>query len=194
PENLTQAIPDTKSQVDESVEEATDNIDFRFASTPKQFEMSTISSRIQVKSLRLGTTRDDSDGPEFKESHIDAFDVYENNQSAKVAKTDIVWHSTLWKLGPFNPFDLKKRPFPSRPINSSLTASPNKVFYENQTSRSTRPWTRMMHSRTWAPVFTATTKRSFLAGFKIPSIPSSFGKYEVRYFLDNDDGRNVTGE
>lgn len=87
---------------------------------------------------------------------------------------------------PDNPY-LKKDH--SKPSINLVDGKPSKVFYEIKPSLNTA-MDEDDAPRTWAPVFT-TTKRNFLAGFKIPSIPSSFGKYGP-YFLDDVDGRNVT--
>ncbi|KAH0540863.1 hypothetical protein KQX54_020268 [Cotesia glomerata] len=225
PENLTQAIPDTKSQVDESVEEATDTL--ISGSLLDAETIRDVDDQLKDPSKKLTTRNqlDDSDGPNLRKAtstltstrtikvlsakqilsgtlHSGNSDHSTHSRTNRLAESTLeaplilepqVLGASMWVSKNASQGDDHDNPYlkkdHSKPSINLVDGKPNKVFYEIKPSLNTA-MDEDDAPRTWAPVFT-TTKRSFLAGFKIPSIPSSFGKYGP-YFLDNDDGRNVT--
>ncbi|XP_011298342.1 uncharacterized protein [Fopius arisanus] len=70
-----------------------------------------------------------------------------------------------------------------------LESQPNKVFYEIKPSLNTAMGADNEATSTYIPPMW-TTKHHFL-GFKLPSVPSSFGKFGP-FFVDEVDHRNIT--
>ncbi|CAG5101180.1 Protein of unknown function [Cotesia congregata] len=221
PENLTQAIPDTKSRVDESVGEATDtlisgslldaetirDVDDQLKDLTKKLTArnqlddsgtkatSTLTSTgaikvLSAKQILSGTLHS---GNSDHSIHSRPNRLAESTLEAPLILEPQALGASMWVSKNASQDDDPDTPYlkkdHSKPSINLVDGKPNKVFYEIKPSLNTA-MDEDDAPRTWAPVFT-TTKRSFLAGFKIPSIPSSFGKYGP-YFLDDDDGRNVT--
>lgn len=78
----------------------------------------------------------------------------------------------------------------AKPSINLVDGKPNKVFYEIKPSLNTAMENDDDDMEQTSPPIITTTKRQFLSGFKLPSMPSSFGKFGP-YFLDEMD-RNVT--
>ncbi|XP_034949208.1 uncharacterized protein [Chelonus insularis] len=81
----------------------------------------------------------------------------------------------------------------SKPSINLVDGKASKVFYEIKPSLNTAMQDRdddVDIEKANGPMI-VTTRRSFLSAFKIPSLPSSFGKFGP-YFLDDADDHNIT--
>ncbi|XP_008554564.1 uncharacterized protein LOC103576209 [Microplitis demolitor] len=226
-ENLTQTIPDTKPQVDESVEIASDTlipvafratetirpdgndeisdpnkkqprsqnqlVDLDEPSSRKPKPMFTAAVQVQSAKQIFPSTLDTRNSTVVS-SHSEIEQLAEATLETPLIVEPQVLGASMWlsKNASYQQED-DKPPYlkkdHSKPSINLVDGKPSKVFYEIKPSLNTAMDDDDI-ARTPAPVITS-TKRSFLSGFKIPSIPSSFGKYGP-YFLDDVDERNIT--